>query len=268
MQVTKTTRLPVARLSTAYRSDVKVFERWLNGRQVNAENIKSYFQEIEKTLSVSSIGRKKSALKKAIAEAKGKSLTLADSAQLTALFSEIKTGQADRAVHEHETLSLDELKGIIETAGAKTSAIIIALYETAARVSELLNIRFTDCEIRGEKVYCKIIRGKGKKERMAYMNKATFENLKKLYAGKTFLIEYAGKSLNRRTVGKMIKKAGKLSGRPDLHPHTLRHSKASHLLTGGMSLPAVSAYCGHSDPSITAKYYLHDKPTAEAVLGS
>ena len=113
---------------------------------------------------------------------------------------------------------------------------------------------------------CEIRRGKGRKQRTAYMNKKTFENLKGLYGGKTYLIENNGKPLSRHTVATMVKRAGAMIGRPDIHPHTLRHTKASHLLTAGMSLPAVSAYCGHSDPAITAKFYLHDKPTAEAVL--
>lgn len=258
--------LPVAGLATAYRSDVQGFNAWLAGRPVRPETLKAYFAELEQTHRVSTLSRKKSALKKAIAQTRGGALTIAEQAQLTEVFREIKTGQAELAVHEHEILTREELAELKETAGEKTSAIIAALYESAARVSELLALRLSDCTVRGESVQCEIRRGKGRKQRVAYLSKSTFETLKKLYAGKVFLIERNGKQISRHTVATMIKRAGAAIGRPDIHPHTLRHTKASHLLTAGMSLPAVSAYCGHSDPAVTAKFYLHDKPTAEAVL--
>ena len=258
--------LPLTGLSPAYSLDVRCFNAWLAGRHVNPETLKAYFAELEQTKSVNTLSRKKCSLKKAIADTRGGALTLTEQAQLTAFFREIKTGQAEIAVHEHEILSRDELAELTAIAGEKTSALITALYESAARVSELLALRLSDCSIRGESVLCDIKRGKGKKQRTAYLTKNTFETLKKLYGGKVFLIEREGKQISRHTVGTMIKRAGAAIGRPDIHPHTLRHTKASHLLTGGMSLPAVSAYCGHSDPSITAKFYLHDKPTAEAVL--
>jgi len=259
--------LPVNGLALAYRADVRGFNTWLAGRPVQPETLKAYFAELEQTHRVATLSRKKSALKKAIAETRGGALTLAEQAQLTAVFREIKTGQAESAVHEHEILSRDELAELTAIAGEKTSAIITALYESGARVSELLALRLSDCTVRGDGVQCEIRRGKGKKQRTAYLSKSTFENLKKLYGGKAFLIERKGKQLSRHTVGTMIKRAGAAIGRPDIHPHTLRHTKASHLLTAGMSLPAVSAYCGHSDPAVTAKFYLHDKPTAAAVLG-
>lgn len=258
--------LPVAGLALAYRSDVQGFNTWLAGRSVKAETLKGYFAELEKTHRVSTLSRKKSALKKAIAQTRGGALTVAEQAQLTEVFREIKTGQAERAVHEHEILSRDELAELTTYSGEKTSALITALYETAARVSELLSLRLVDCTVKGESVVCEIRRGKGRKQRVTYLSKKTFETLKALYAGKTFLIERNGKQLSRHTVGTIIKRAGSAIGRADIHPHTLRHTKASHLLTAGMSLPAVSAYCGHSDPAVTAKFYLHDKPTAEAVL--
>lgn len=258
--------LPVTGLATPYRSDVERFNAWLAGRPVRPETLKAYFAELEKTHRVASLSRKKSALKKAIAQTRGNALTLSEQSQLSEVFREIKTGKAESAVHEHEILSRDELAELKEKAGAKTAAIVSALYETAARVSEVLSLRLSDCTVRGESVQCEIRRGKGRKQRTVYLSKNTFDSLKSLYAGKVFLIERDGKQLSRHTVATMIKRAGAAIGRPDIHPHTLRHTKASHLLTAGMSLPAVSAYCGHSDPAITAKFYLHDKPTAEAVL--
>jgi integrase/recombinase XerD len=267
MTLARTNTLPTANLPAAYRSDVQAFSSWLGSRAVKPETIKAYFRELEKTHRVSTLNRKKAALKKAIAQTRGSALTIAEQAQLNAVFAEVKMGKAEKAVLEHEILTREELEALIANAGKKTAAIVAALYESATRVSELLSLRLSDCEVRGETVHCEIRRGKNKQQRTVYLTRKTFETLKSLYRGKTYLLEKNDKEMSRHTVYVLLRRAGAAIGRPDIHPHTLRHTKASHLLKAGMSLPAVSAYLGHSDPAITAKYYLHDKPTPEAVLG-
>lgn len=264
---TVTTQLPTRGLSRHYASDTRLYNRWLNGRKPSAESLTAYFAELSQTHRVATVNRKKSALKKAILAARGNSLTIAERAQLTEVFASIKTGQAQKTVAAHEVLTRDELAAITERAGAKSAAIVTALYESAARVSELASLRLADCQARGETVLCEIRRGKGGKQRTAYLSKETFETLKELYKGKTYLIEYRGRPVSRFTLSKLVKKAGAVAGRTDIHAHTLRHTKATHLLIGGMSLPAVSAYCGHADPATTARFYLHDMPTPMAVLG-
>lgn len=255
--------LPVQAVTESYRSDILVFNRWLNGRPLSQETVLSYFADAETRYKISSVARKKCSIKKAVLSA---CKTLADKAQVEAYFREIKTGQVEASVHEHEILTRDELSKITAKAGRKTAALISGLYESAARVSEFLSLRLSDCEVRNGKVFCLIRRGKRKKSRTAFMSKETFENLKKLYAGKTYLVERNGKQISRQGVAKLIKHAGELIGRTDIHPHTLRHCAATHLLTSGESLPAVAAYCGHADSAVTAKFYLHSKPSADAVL--
>lgn len=253
-------------LGHAYASDVRLFNRWCAGRRLNADTLIAYFAELEQTHRVSSLCRKKAALKRAIVCARGDSLTVAEHAQLSAVFKRIRTGQADCAVYEHEILSRDELSALLDRAGTKTAAIVSALYETAARVSELLSIRVSDCTVRDDTVHCEIRRGKGRKQRTVYMTRRTYETLRECYRGKTYLLEHKRRQLSRHTIMTLVKRAGANIGRGDIHPHTLRHTKASHLLKAGMSLAAVSAYLGHSNAAVTAKYYVHDKPTPEAVL--
>ena len=81
--------------------------------------MKAYFAELEQTHRVSTLSRKKAALKKAIAQTRGGALTVAEQAQLTEVFREIKTGQGETAVHAHEILTRDELSEILETAGER-----------------------------------------------------------------------------------------------------------------------------------------------------
>lgn len=253
--------LPVQNLSQSYSLDVQKFNAWLSGRRLSAETVTAYFSAAVDQYKPATVSRKKAALKKAIAQARGTALTLADSAQLTELFSKIKPGTPDPTVHEHEILNREELAELTEKSGQKTAAIITALYETAARVSELTALKVTDCQQRGETVYCEIRRGKGRKSRTVYLSKSTFDLLRSLYPESDRLVP-----LTRHSVHTLVKRAGGKIGRSDIHPHTLRHTKASHLLKGGLTLAAVSAYLGHSDGATTARYYLHDKPTAEAVL--
>lgn len=261
----RTAGLPVKGLNPNYESDVRKFNSWLDGRPVNLETISDYFSEIKKKYLAATVRRKKAALKKAITEARGTALTLAEAAQLDTLFKRIKPPKSETAVHEFEVLSRADVLTVKMTAGIKTAAIFTALYDTGCRVSELLNLKLSNCKTDGKYVHCRVM-GKGEKERTVYMQRDSFDVLRELYKGKTYLIEKDGQPLSRHTVSTMLKRIGKKIKRKDLHPHLLRHSKATHLLKSGMSLPAVSAYLGHNDNSTTARYYLHDKPNPDEVL--
>jgi len=263
LQTVSSHGLPLAGVPTAYHSVIKVFNRWLGSRRVTQETIREYFDESAKVYKVRTMAHKKAAIKKAALAA---CKTLAEKAQVEAFFAEIKTGQAESAVHEHEILTRQELSKLTASADAKTAAIVSALYETAARVSELLSVRLSDCETRGNKVFCLIRRGKRNKQRTAFLSKETFDALRSLYAGKTYLLERKGKPLTRQGIGQRVSEAGAAIGRGDVSPHTLRHCAATHLLTSGQDLAAVAAYCGHADSAVTAKFYLHSKPSADAVL--
>lgn len=262
---TKTSGLPVKGLNPNYTADVRLFNTWLDGRPVNAESVSDYFSEIKKSYRAATVSRKKAALKKAIAEARGTALTLAEAAQLDTLFKRIKTPTPDKAIHEHEVLERGEVFTLMLISGPKTAAIFTALYNTGCRVSELVNLKLSDCTVKEKHAVCRVL-GKGQKERTVFMPIEAFNALRELYQGKTYLIETNGKPISRHSVYTLLKRAGLKIGRPDVNPHKLRHSKATHLLKNGMSLPAVSAYLGHADGATTARYYLHDTPTAAEVL--
>ena len=82
-----------------------------------------------------------------------------------------------------------------------------------------------------------------------------------------------GGRLTRQSVHAIVTRAGLAIGIKDLHPHTLRHSFATHLLEGGADLRAIQEMLGHSDISTTQIYthvdrshireeYLHAHPRA------
>ncbi|HTM12339.1 MAG TPA: tyrosine-type recombinase/integrase, partial [Bryobacteraceae bacterium] len=72
--------------------------------------------------------------------------------------------------------------------------------------------------------------------------------------------DFLDPALVSQTIVRRLQKAGIL----DASFHTLRHTHASHLLSRGVPLAAVSARLGHADPSITARIYSHAIPTDDA----
>ena len=150
--------------------------------------------------------------------------------------------------------------------GLRDACILEILYSTGLRVSELTRIdrrsvNLTDNEIR--------VLGKGSKERIVFLTvhcrELLLEYLKALDAsGNTargeaqpLFINRRKERLSDRSVQRIIKRYAKKAGiDPSTHPHTLRHSFATHMLDGGASLTSVQRLLGHSSTRAT-EVYLH-----------
>lgn len=152
---------------------------------------------------------------------------------------------------------------------SRDRAILELLYAAGLRVSELTSLNLVDIDQKNQVV--RVI-GKGRKERIVpYGAKAagalriywpTREkllhqnrgNVEKTDAGAVFL-NYRGRRLTQRSVGRIVKKYVKLVNiNWDLHPHSLRHAFATHLLTDGADLRAIQELLGHQSLSTTQKY--------------
>lgn len=140
------------------------------------------------------------------------------------------------------------------------------LYGSGLRVSELwaldleaVNLRA--CEVR--------VLGKGRKERIVPVSGKALEALaaylprrRELSHPKTgfcdpkaLLLTARGQRLGVRRIQALVQRYGALgAGRPDLHPHVLRHSCATHLLEGGADLRVIQELLGHSSLSTTQRY--------------
>jgi integrase/recombinase XerD len=247
-----------------YLKDVQVFLSWLGDRPASAETILEYFEEMKGQKSGATLQRAKIAIKEFIKAQLGNNASLAELAGADAFFKKINPAKTSQQKLTDDMLTEKEIKKAISKTGPKTELIIRGLYQTASRVSELINIRLSDCQVMGGGVQIKVT-CKTRKLRYVFMRLETFEGLKKAYQGKTYLLERKGAPLSRIGVYTLIKRAGAKIGRADIHPHTFRHSWATNKISD-MGLAAVSEYLGHADKSTTAKYYLHDKPAMTDVL--
>ena len=158
-----------------------------------------------------------------------------------------------------------------QTLGARDRAILETLYSTGIRVSELVDLDRNDMDEIGEAL---TIRGKGKKERIVPLgshalraihhylttleNDTKFGSLKEqVAAGEKvpLFVNKSGSRLSSRSVRRKLDKYLAEAGLdPDISPHTLRHSFATHLLDNGADLRSVQELLGHQSLSTTQIY--------------
>jgi integrase/recombinase XerC len=151
-------------------------------------------------------------------------------------------------------------------------ALLELLYAAGLRVSELTGLNLADMD-RREKMLR--VRGKGNRERIVPYGGKAQEALEAywpvreqllLQAGpgrrrrgaahsEAIFLNYVGRRLTQRSVGRIVKKYVRLANMNwDLHPHSLRHAFATHLLADGADLRAIQELLGHQSLSTTQKY--------------
>ena len=147
--------------------------------------------------------------------------------------------------------------------GERNKAIIMLLYISGLRVSELCNLTFNN--INFEEGYIRCI-GKGNKEKIivcgdllkitlnTYVNEI---RMKILYgiSSKYIFVNQEGDPLKRQTIYNVVKDAAsKANIKLKVSPHTLRHCFATHMLENGADIRSVQEMLGHSDISTTQMY--------------
>jgi integrase/recombinase XerC len=150
-------------------------------------------------------------------------------------------------------------------------ALLELLYAAGLRVSELTGLNLIDMD---QKEQILRVRGKGNKERIVPYGAKAQGALEKYWPLRDQLLKqsngshdkedpgtqavflnYAGKRLTQRSVGRIVKKYVRLVNvNWDLHPHSLRHAFATHLLADGADLRAIQELLGHQSLSTTQKY--------------
>ncbi len=172
-----------------------------------------------------------------------------------------------------EYLECDEIHAVLGAVNRRTDdgrrdyALLATLFNTGARVQEVLDLRAHDLQL-VRPFHARLV-GKGRKERLCPLWPQTAQILKDLCAGRqldlrsdaSIFVNHRGKPLTRFGVRYILAKhlhraktnTPTLAGKR-LHPHSMRHSTAVHLLKAGVDLSTIAQWLGHASPNTTNKY--------------
>jgi len=234
-----------------------------NGSTVQEEHITKFIETLHRRgLSPRSIGRTISAVRGFHRYLLGEEEATDDPTQI------IDAPKREKILPD--VLSVAEIDEILKQPdsntrlGIRDRAILETLYATGVRVSELVNLKqsnlmFQDGLIR--------VFGKGSKERIGPIGRSArqwieeYQKNVRIHLAKTgksqdhVFLNIRGTKLTRSMILKMVGNYTAAAGiKKDVHPHTFRHSFATHLLEGGADLRAVQEMLGHVDISTTQIY--------------
>ena len=152
-------------------------------------------------------------------------------------------------------LDLDETVALLESVENKRDrAILELLYSSSLRASELVGLNVKDVDFEHNRV--RVRRKGGRSVYVPFSERAgrfLKEYVKDRRDGALFLNRY-GKRLSTRSLQKIVKKYSMMSIFKDISPHTLRHTKATHLLNSGMDIRMLQRFLGHSTIKATQIY--------------
>jgi len=151
-------------------------------------------------------------------------------------------------------------------------AILETLYATGCRASEVVNLRLSDLNLNSAFLKCT---GKGSKQRIVPLGKHALSALR-AYLGEGrpdaakespwVFVSRGGKKLTREMLWVIVKKyVRRLGLNAKVSPHTLRHSFATHLLSGGADLRTVQELLGHASIQTTQHYTHVDSERLKAI---
>lgn len=243
----------------SYKSDLTKLSNYLQNQDLSKTNIDNFF------IDMSEFNYSTSTKKRMYSSIKNFLKYINENEDYESIdISDIKLKSSKKLP---EVLSITDIENMINFYNHETyldsrnRTVIDVLYSTGCRVSELCDINISDIDL--DEKYLKL-KGKGSKQRIVPIGSMLYKNLMKyLNVRDTFLqnrgeplfLSKSKNKLDRTAVFRIIKKTAKnISLQTDVHPHTLRHSAATHMLEGGCDLRTVQEFLGHSSVSTTQIY--------------
>ena len=167
-----------------------------------------------------------------------------------------------KSISEDDVVKLLDAPNPDSLIGLRDKAMLELLYASGVRISELVNIKFSDLDL--ERNIIKVF-GKGSKERLvpfgedaAQCISAYIDERKKnkdIASIKYIFLNNRGSKISRHAFWHRLKEyCLEIGLKRDISPHTLRHAFATHLLNRGADLRSVQVLLGHSDLSTTQIY--------------
>jgi integrase/recombinase XerC len=264
----------------AYRGDLERFMGFLVGylgkdradlapREVETLTVRSFLAHLTREgLDRRSQGRSLAALRSLFRFACREGRLKANPA------ASVRTPKPAKRLPRH--LRPGEIEAVLEAPGRSTgregseplrlrdTAFLELLYATGLRVGELVSLDWGDLDLAARVLR---VAGKGGKERMVPFGQpaagalrawlAAWEEVREAEYGaaEPVFLNFRGGRLTDRSIRRLLDRHAAAAGiPPGVHPHTLRHTFATHLLEGGADLRAIQELLGHSSLSTTQKY--------------
>ena len=244
----------------AYRRDIEIFLEYFSTKtnldEISRHDISNYIRSLkENNYAITSITRKISSIKSFFKWACTTNYAKNNPAQLIEL--------PKRPKKLPKVMTLKDIEEILSHDLSKLEAVILELlYSCGFRVSELVNLKMIDINLKARYVLCF---GKGSKERLVpigekaitkineYLPERDFIINKNKLDTKFLLLHENGRLVTRQDIYNLVHSQGEIIHR-NISPHTLRHSFATHLLENGADLRVVQELLGHSDVATTQLY--------------
>lgn len=139
----------------------------------------------------------------------------------------------------------------------KHKLVLSLLYYAGLRLSETIHLRWNDIDFERGLIHIRI--AKGDHERVVFLHEKVAGLLKRFNEendiSKQILISERGNKYSKRTIQMIVKHAAHKAGiKRQIHPHTLRHSFATHLLEGGADIRYIQQLLGHKNLQTTQIY--------------
>lgn len=253
-----------------FRSEKSIQPNRISLDSITNENVRDFLNWLENSRGISKASRN---IRLAAIHSFIKYVQLEDPAHLFEYQKILAIKNIKHQTTEVPYLSVGQIKMVISATDASTKqgfrdkVLLTILYDTGARVDELINIKYDDIRI-GKQTTIKLY-GKGGKSRNVPVMGETSRLLEKYVKESTYInkvisetifINRSGHKLTRAGVTHIIKKYVDKANETganitiNVHPHVFRHSKAVHLLESGVELIYIRDFLGHSSVKTTEIY--------------
>ena len=246
----------------AYEADISSFFQWLDNEDLKYKNlqedhINQYISFLfQKKMKSSSVNRKISSIKSFYIFLVKRNFL--KNSPLNDLVTPKQEKYLPESMSEAEVDKLLNSPDVSNKIENRDKAMIEMLYATGMRISELVNLKITDVDMK--RCVVKVF-GKGSKERLVPFGETALDSLRSYLnereqsSSKEIFLSNRGKKMTRVAFWQRVKVyLMRENLKNSISPHTLRHAFATHLLNRGADLRSVQLLLGHSDLSTTQIY--------------
>lgn len=246
----------------AYEADISSFFQWLDNEDLKYKNlqedhINQYISFLfQRKMRSSSVNRKISSIKSFYIFLVKRNFV--KNSPLNDLVTPKQEKYLPESMSEAEVDKLLNSPDVSNKIENRDKAMIEMLYATGMRISELVNLKMTDVDMK--RCVVKVF-GKGSKERLVPFGETALDSLRSYLnereqsSSKEIFLSNRGKKMTRVAFWQRVKiYLIRENLKNSISPHTLRHAFATHLLNRGADLRSVQLLLGHSDLSTTQIY--------------